>query len=164
MSAIPTEELNGLIYMTPLSQEPTRYEMIRYSTWRVYLYQEFESLREEQITALESNQSWIDKYPQLVSTKEEKAFYLDLLSQFKNETTLRQDMISHFICRMLYCYDSNNHSRYIEMEKLILRIKLKRKVTNDVMSRVRQMEVLKRLLAFFLEKKPEDFDVGTIDW
>jgi hypothetical protein len=50
------------------------------------------------------------------------------------------------------------------MEKLILRIKLKRKVTNDVMSRVRQMEVLKRLLAFFLEKKPEEFDVATIDW
>jgi hypothetical protein len=39
MSAIPAEELNGLIYMNPLSQEPTRYEMIRYSTWRVYLYQ-----------------------------------------------------------------------------------------------------------------------------
>lgn len=89
MSAIPAEELNGLIYMTPLSQEPTRYEMIRYSTWRVYLYQEFESLRQEQITALESNQSWIDKYPQLLSTKEERAFYIDLLSQFKNQTTRR---------------------------------------------------------------------------
>ena len=73
-------------------------------------------------------------------------------------------MISHFICRMLYCYDSNNHSKYIEMEKLILRIKLKKKVTKDVMSRISQMEVLKRLLAFFLEKKSEDFDVSTTDW
>jgi hypothetical protein len=50
------------------------------------------------------------------------------------------------------------------MEKLILRIKLKKKVTKDVMSRIRQMEVLKRLLAFFLEKKSEDFDVSTTDW
>jgi hypothetical protein len=50
------------------------------------------------------------------------------------------------------------------MEKLILRIKLKRKVTNDVMSRVRQMEVLKRLLAFFLERKSEDFDVTINEW
>ena len=32
------------------------------------------------------------------------------------------------------------------------------------MSRVRQMEVLKRLLAFFLERKSEDFDVTINEW
>lgn len=33
------DQLNGLVYMTPLKQEPTRYEMVRFSTWRIYLFQ-----------------------------------------------------------------------------------------------------------------------------
>lgn len=41
MSNITNEELTSLVYMNPLSHEPTRYEMIRFSTWRIYLYQEF---------------------------------------------------------------------------------------------------------------------------
>lgn len=45
MSVITNDELNGIIYMNPLPQEPTRYEMIRYSTWRIYLFQELETLR-----------------------------------------------------------------------------------------------------------------------
>jgi hypothetical protein len=50
------------------------------------------------------------------------------------------------------------------MEKLIFKIKLERRLTNDLKSRVRQMELLKRLLAYFLEKKVDQFHVSEDDW
>jgi DNA primase large subunit len=164
MSVSASEDLNSLIYTSPLAHEPTRYEMVRYSTWRIYLFQEFESLRDEQIQALRGNQSWIDKYPQLTATREEREFYIDLLSELKDARTRREDLISHFVCRMLYCHDTSNHAKFVEMEKLILTIKLERRLTADLKSRVRHMELLKRLLAFFLERKPEDFHVPVEDW
>lgn len=164
MAVSGSEDLNSLIYSSPLSHEPTRYEMVRFSTWRIYLFQELESLREEQILALRNNQSWVDKYPQLTTTKEEKEFYLDLLSEYKGERTRREDLVSHFVCRMLYCHDTANHAKFVEMEKLVLRIKLERRLTNDPKVRLRQMDLLKRLLAFFLERRVEDFHVSTQDW
>lgn len=105
--------------------------MVRFSTWRIYLFQELETLREEQIAALRLNQGWIDKYPQLTATKEEREFYLDVLNEFKEKTgrTRMEDMVSHFVCRMLYCHDTTNHSKFVEMEKLVLRIKLERRLT-----------------------------------
>ena len=36
--------LNSLIYTHLHSTGPTRYEMIKYSTWRIYLYNELESI------------------------------------------------------------------------------------------------------------------------
>jgi hypothetical protein len=164
MAVSGSEDLNSLIYSSPLSHEPTRYEMVRYSTWRIYLFQELESLREEQILALRSNQSWLDKYPQLTATKEEREFYLDLLSEFKGDRTRREDLVSHFVCRMLYCHDTANHAKFVEMEKLVLRIKLERRLTGEVKARLRQMDLLKRMLAFFLERRLEDFHVSAHDW
>jgi hypothetical protein len=113
MALTNSDDLNSLIYSSPLAHEPTRYEMIRFSTWRIYLFQEFESLREEQISALKANLGWIDKYPQLTSTKEEREFYIDLLSEFKSDRTRREDLVSHFVCRMLYCYDTSNHAKFV---------------------------------------------------
>lgn len=138
--------------------------MVRYSTWRIYLFQELEGLRDEQVMALRSNQSWIDKYPQLTATNEERQYYLDLLSEFKPQTSRRQDLLSHFVARMLYCHDPANHSKFIDMEKLLLKIKLERRLTTDLSGRLRQMNLLKNLLAFFLKVNPEDFAVSTNDW
>lgn len=43
-------DLNSLIYFQAYpGAEPTRYEAIRYSTWRVYLFQELESFRAEDL-------------------------------------------------------------------------------------------------------------------
>ena len=89
---------------------------------------------------------------------------MDLLSEFKKERTQREDLISHFICRMLYCYDNANHSKFVEMEKLIIRIKLERRLTSDIKSRVRHMELLKRILAFFMEVKVDQLYVSEEDW
>jgi hypothetical protein len=140
--------------------------MVRFSTWRIYLFQELESLREEQIAALRVNQSWIDKYPQLTATKEEREFYLDILNEIKEKTgrTRMEDMVSHFVCRMLYCHDTTNHCKFLEMEKLVLRIKLERRLTGEIKARLRLMDLLKRLLAFFLECSVEDFHVSALDW
>jgi hypothetical protein len=152
MSRIPIEELNTLIYMNPITPEPTRYEMIRYSTWRIYLFQEFESLAAEKITELKkSNANWLEKFQQLVSTREEHEFYSDFLNECRtSKTSSREDIISHFICRMLYSTDSANHAKFIDMEKQILSIRLNRRLSTNTNTRVRLMEILKRLLAFFL--------------
>ncbi len=111
----------------------------------------------EKITALKGNNSWIDKYPNLTPTIEEREFYEDFLNN-KKKDTYRQDIISHFICRMLYCQDSNNHSKFIEMEREILRIRLLRKKAPTMMN------LLKNILGVILDKKSEDFNVPEEDW
>jgi len=60
---------------------------------------------------------------------------------------------------MLYCYDNANHGKFIEMEKTILKIKLEKSLSKDLKFKKRHMDILKKLLAFFLEKKVEDFTV-----
>lgn len=50
------------------------------------------------------------------------------------------------------------------MEKLVLRIKLERRLTGEVTDRVRLMDMLKRLVAFFLECRVDDFHVSAYDW
>ena len=66
------EELNSLIYMHPPKEEPTRYEMVRYSTWRIYLFQELEAMSAETLKAIKTSGNWLDKYPRLITTNEEK--------------------------------------------------------------------------------------------
>ena len=41
------ETLNSLIYSHPLKEDPTRYQMVRYSTWRIYFYQELDTMLDE---------------------------------------------------------------------------------------------------------------------
>ena len=41
-SSAESDRLNSLIYFDLTSRPPTRYEMIKYSTWRIYLYNELE--------------------------------------------------------------------------------------------------------------------------
>ena len=72
--------------------------------------------------------SWISKFPHLITSKEQSDYYEDLLNSFKGKT-YREDIISHFGCRLLYCHDSANHSKFIEMEKLLFRIRLHRRFT-----------------------------------
>ena len=50
------------------------------------------------------------------------------------------------------------------MEKLIFRIKLEKRLTKDLKTRKRQMDILKAMLSTFLEKKAEDFNVPIEDW
>ena len=38
------DDINSLIYSQPFKSDPTRYEMVRYSTWRIYFYQELEAM------------------------------------------------------------------------------------------------------------------------
>lgn len=130
MNHIKDDEINGLIYCHPLRQEPSRYEMVRYSTWRVYFFQELEAMASDKIAGLKCGQSWIEKYPHLVTNNEEKKFYGDFLNDKKSDT-MREDIISHFICRMLYCQDTLNHAKFIEMEKQILSIRLFRKIGKE---------------------------------
>lgn len=65
---------------------------------------------------------------------------------------------------MLYCHDSSNHSKFIEMEKLVLSIRLQRANASDQTSKVRQMSLLKDLMAYFLQRKSEDLNVPAEDW
>lgn len=50
------------------------------------------------------------------------------------------------------------------MEKQILSIRLNRRLSATTNPRVRLMEILKRLLAYFLEKPLEEFHVPPEDW
>ena len=61
-------------------------------------------------------QIWIESYPSLVTNDEEKKFYSDLFMP-KKGNILKQDIISHFTCRMLYCKEASNHQKFIEMER-----------------------------------------------
>ena len=76
----------------------------------------------------------------------------------KTPETLAQDVTSHFIARMLYCHDSGNHAKFIELEKQILDLRLKRAKT------VRILDLLKQLLGWLLGKKVEEFNVPPEDW
>lgn len=119
-------DINSLIYTSVSGIEPKRYQLIRFSTWRIYFFQEMESFREEELKSL-SVLTLREIFPKLASTQEEDTFYSNLLEPFKfKENIFRQDNISHFICRMLYCHDSNNHLKFVEMEKTILAVKLQR--------------------------------------
>jgi len=79
----------------------------------------------EKIAELKKGSSWIEKYPNLIANNEEREFYTYFLNSKKDEI-LKKDLISHFVCRMLYCYDSVNHSKFIDMERQLLAIKLHR--------------------------------------
>ncbi len=52
MQHIKDKDINSLIYFTPLEEESSRYELFRYSTWRIYFYQEIESMSSERIDKL----------------------------------------------------------------------------------------------------------------
>lgn len=75
-----------------------------------------------------------------------------------------EDMVSHFTCRMLYCYETANHAKFVDMEKLVLRIKLERRLTGEVKEKYRLMDTLKQLVAYFLDRKVDDFHVSAQDW
>jgi hypothetical protein len=62
---------------------------------------------------------------------------------------------------MLYCQDNANLSKFVEMEKEILSIRLHRRVAR---TKTRQMELLKIILSRFLGKSPRDFDVSAQAW
>jgi len=149
--SVQVENMNSLIYMAPLRVEPTRYEMIRYSTWRIYFFQELESMPTEKIDLFKKTKdSWIDKYPHLCTTDEQREYYEDLLNDFK-EKTYKEDIISHFGCRLLYCHDGANHSKFVEMERLLFNIRLRRRYSSDSKnSRLSQMVLLKRILGHYL--------------
>lgn len=49
MTSYSEEELNSYIYIHPLKEDATRYEMVRYSTWRIYFYQELEAMPSEKV-------------------------------------------------------------------------------------------------------------------
>lgn len=57
--------------------------MVRYSTWRIYFYQELESMAPEKVKDLRTCFSWIEKYPNLVANNEEKMFYESLFQSKK---------------------------------------------------------------------------------
>ena len=48
--SIQEDYINSLVYLDPLKKDPTRYEMVRFSTWRVYFFQELEAMLPEKIT------------------------------------------------------------------------------------------------------------------
>ena len=60
---------------------------------------------------------------------------------------------------MLYCYDSVNHAKFIEMERQILAIRLGRMHSKEERLRVKFMGLLKRMLSFFLGRGAEEFQV-----
>lgn len=70
----------------------------------------------------------------------------------KHKDTYKEDNISHFICRLLYCHDSSNHQKFIEMEREILRIKLLRQKSKGEGEGL--MNLLKNILSVFLAKTP----------
>lgn len=98
-----------------------------------------------------SSALWIEKLPHLITTDEEESYYTDLLNGIKTKT-YREDIISHFGCRLLYCHDSANHAKFVEMERLLFSIRMKRSYDAKASShtKIRLMNLLKRMLAYFL--------------
>ncbi len=108
--------------------------------------------------------SWVHRFPHLISSNEQLKFYEDLLNDYK-EKTYKEDNISHFGCRLLYCHDSANHAKFIEMEKLLLDIRLRRRYDpKNKTSRYNQMNLLKNMLASYLGRNPEELNVPQEDW
>ncbi len=117
------DRLGGFIYQQPPTSDPRRYEIIKYATWRMRLYQELESVSYENLQ--KKTQSTADQiFPKLIQRTEEKQFFMDFLSEYTD--THDEDLISFFICLMLYSRDLRNHETFIKMEKLILSLRLDR--------------------------------------
>ena len=62
---------------------------------------------------------------------------------------------------MLYCYDSVNHSKFIEMERQLLSIRLHRRCAKDENSKIRHMSLLKNILSHYLNVEAKSFDVSS---
>lgn len=123
--------LNSLIYTELHLEGPTRYEMIKYSTWRIYLYNELESVSADRRDVKRNLEKYTTQFPQLAISDQRKQFYDFLykpteLSDKNFKDDFRNDNISHFVCRMLYCQEENNHQSFIEMERRILEGRLRR--------------------------------------
>ena len=82
----------------------------------------------------------------------------------KTGIILKQDIISHFTCRMLYCKEPANHQKFVEMERQILSTKLYQQNGIDHYKKQRYMSLLKKLVSFFLRRKVEELHVPAEDW
>jgi hypothetical protein len=63
-------------------------------------------------------------FPKLIQRNEEKQFFMDFLAEYTESH--EEDLISFFICLMLYSRDLRNHETLIKMEKMILSLRLDR--------------------------------------
>ena len=63
------DRISGLIYSEPPKSDPKRYEIVKYATWRMRLYQELEAVTYEDLVKREIPS--IDKmFPKLCQTAE----------------------------------------------------------------------------------------------
>jgi hypothetical protein len=88
--------------------------MIKYSTWRIYLYNELESISPDRRDNKRTLEKYTTQFPQLAISEERKHFYNFLdnpTGSLENyQDAFRNDNISHFVCRMLYCQEEANSS------------------------------------------------------
>lgn len=122
--------MNSLIYTELHNNGPSRYEMIKYSTWRIYLYNELESISPDRRDNKRTLEKYTTQFPQLAISEERKHFYNFLdnpTGSLENyQDALRNDNISHFVCRMLYCQEEATHQTFIEVERRILEGRLRK--------------------------------------
>lgn len=160
------DKLNSFIYEEMDRRAPSRYEMIKYSTWRIHLFNELEAIPIDRSDNKNYQlKSFNTMFPHLVSSSEQKSFYSFLSSPSVREssayhTPMRMDNISHFICRMLYCQEEHNHETFLSMERRILEGKIWRELPdNNLYHRRNLMVFLKKLLGRLRDIDPREFNI-----
>ena len=151
-----------MIYCDITSEPPTRYEMIKYSTWRIYLYNELEGesfdRRDKKIF-----ENYCTRFKNLSVSEERKNFY-NFLHTPSGESS-RNDNISHFICRMLYCQEETTHQTFVALEKRILEERLLRMFFDKSQTqRADVMSLMKKMLAIFKGKEFGCYDITQDQW
>ena len=66
---------------------------------------------------------------------------------------------------MLYCHDNTHHPKFLEMEKMVLKLRLMRRlVKNDKGSRIKLMKLVKELLGVLTDTPSQKFSISASDW
>lgn len=93
--------------------------MIKYSTWRAHLISELEATPADRRDTKKIGDNYSKQFPQLAYSDDRKQFY-EFMSQLTQanydkhyKDHYRNDNISHFICRMLYCQEETTQITFI---------------------------------------------------
>ena len=152
--ATEQDRINSLIYCDLTRQPPSRYEMVKYSTWRIFLYNELEGEHFDRRDEKKLGENYCSRFKSLSVSEERKRFYnFVFVPSGDNRQDYRIDNISHFICRMLYCQEETTHHSFVAIEKRILEERLLRMLGERTISKKKEvMALLKKLLAIFKGK------------
>lgn len=160
-------EVNSLIYLKFTNEPPSRHELIKYSTWRAYLYNELETISHNRRDTKRITKNFVEQFPNLTYSDDRVKFYgfvfrpTDFRKERQREEEReyrqdhRNDNISHFICRMLYCQEEATQGTFVEMEKRILEDRLRRILNNSEHQDRRHLMSMMKIILILLKEKTD---------